>query len=144
MHNGGNSTPSQATGLGEMGGSTGDSPIPSSNDSGTESPICSFSPGSELDDPAFFFVRKQMEASQGKKSQTPTAPLNLLPSSLNSDFSSSSSTSSNVGTKSLNSPIIGSPPQIYSTPTIWSNGAVGTPTTSAARLPVFERLSNGP
>ncbi|KAI6190241.1 CCCH-type zinc finger putative transcription factor [Aphelenchoides bicaudatus] len=137
-------TPTQAIGSGEVN-STGDSPIPSSNDSGTESPICSFSP--ELDDTTMFFMRMQMDTNKSAQPKLqPSAPLNLLPSSLNdaeSGFSSSSSNSSNVGTKSsLNSPVIGSPPHA-STNTMWSNGTVGTPT-SAARLPVFERLSNGP
>jgi hypothetical protein len=43
----------------------------------------------------------------------------------------------------LNSPIIGSPPANITT-SIWSSGSVGTPTYSVSRLPVFERLSNGP
>lgn len=141
-------TPTQASGHAEIS-SNGDSPIPSSNDSGTESPVCSFSP--ELDDPSMFFMRMQLESNKSvtpKLQQPSAAPLNLLPSSLNdaeSGFSSSSSTSSNVGTKSsLNSPVIGSPPHVATAPnTMWSNGTVGTPT-SAARLPVFERLSNGP
>ncbi|KAI6186230.1 Tristetraprolin [Aphelenchoides besseyi] len=112
-------TPSQTTG----GGSTGESPIPSSTDSGSESPVCSFSPGSELDDP-ISFIRRHLEVRQQtqntKRGSDSSTPSEVVPAFGSSDAESGflSSASSTGGT--MNSP------------------------TGAARLPVFERLSNGP
>ncbi|KAI6213227.1 Protein TIS11 [Aphelenchoides besseyi] len=124
------------------GGSTGESPtIPSSTDSGSESPVCSFSPGSELDDP-ISFIRRHLEVRQqtqnNKRGSDPNTPSEIVPVFGSSDVESGflSSASSTDGT--MNSPTVGSPPQTTPTSSSWS------PPTGAARLPVFERLSNGP
>lgn len=138
-------------------GSTGDSPIPSSNDSGTESPLGSFSPGCDGTG-AYGHVGQTVEWSLADNfndmsfnnsnynstiapppglhdQQLDMIPLNLLPSSMSSDVESGflSSASSIASNKSVNSPSLSAP---------WSSGTATTPT--AGRLPVFERLSNGP
>ena len=178
----------------------GDSPIPSSNDSGTASPsACSFSPGADLDDSHIsMLMRRQLELTKlaprsaatvaATVAATPsqTAASNAaaaadwllarefaalsaarstqprhsvasigseltsgsygcgphLPSSLSSDaesgfLSSASSCASSGGgaTKPLNSPIVSSPP---------SSSSATSSFGCASRLPVFERLSNGP
>ncbi|CAD5222659.1 unnamed protein product [Bursaphelenchus okinawaensis] len=176
MFSEGSTTPKPAQ-KSDVLGSTGDSPIPSSNDSGTESPLGSFSPGFEAEDP--FYGRKEQKHQQhnpyytqmsqaqvewslaqdfselspyGAKYNNPIAPppglhphdlspLNLLPTSLSSDvesgfLSSASSISSNKST-SPSSPPTGTTP-------LASTWSTGTTPTQGVRLPVFERLSNGP
>ncbi|CAD5232690.1 unnamed protein product [Bursaphelenchus xylophilus] len=181
MFSEGSVTPKPAQKQPDALGSTGDSPIPSSNDSGTESPLGSFSPGFEAEDP--FYNRKEVKYNPvgcypqmtqqthvewslaqefselspygpksynriapppGLQQQRPDmAPLNLLPSSLSSDVESGFlSSASSIASNKSTSPLAGSPPT--GTTPLASAWSTGTTPTQAGRLPVFERLSNGP
>jgi len=189
------STPKQHTLFYRKNGdSTGGSPIPSSADSGTESPLGSFSPGFELDESLSRLSPNSFRRSISSNSTGLAALLNTYTGTalgkssgskvlnsalggLNSSRASQSFSdwSTNALTKGINGLSIGnnSSSSLLSSPSDSDSSGVGrtppnglkrTPNdlpksatlgampaypwpssnTSPNRLPVFERLSNGP
>ncbi|CAA98476.2 C3H1-type domain-containing protein [Caenorhabditis elegans] len=133
-------------------GSAGESPPCSSNDSGSESPNGSFSPGLDLEDSgpfsAGFLSASPHKLQQQKTNAAPRVPtsrfLSYDQSNLNdSQFSNLLNDICQWNIEdSLSTPFSGFLPSKWSTTTEETSPATTTPVSTPGRLPVFAQLSN--